>query len=284
MIADGSQTHPVGMHVPVTLKHFQLLARLGRTPVRLSSYASCTACLNTAGLQSSFLFHEIEIGAEFYLDENDYIAKNDAARVLEAKHKVKVEASPNTLASSFSPSPASAANRGKKRPRRSAAVTVQSYAVPDSDDEGIMDEDTCFRIDDQEKKCKDTNLQLWIKHLGDILKSETRKVRGHHPFLYCRLLIFNQYTELKKRIEKSSQPDARVRIHRVCLVSICFGVTLLSDLNQNEFVKSLATNLRNLRRLEAENRVKFYGYHDGEDYSDNEDDDYVARRIKKRKY
>jgi len=216
--------------VPVTLKHFQLLARLGRTPVCLSSHASPCACLKTACLQSSFLYHEIEIGAEFYLDENDYIAKNDAARVLETKHKVKVEASPNTLASS---SPASPANRGKKRPRRSTAVTVQSYAVPDSDDEGIMDEDTCFWIDDQEKKCKYTNLQLWIKHLGDILKSETRK-----------------YTELKKRIEKSSEPDTRVRIHR------------------NEFVKSLTTNLRNLRRLEAENRLKFYGYDEvGQDYS-----------------
>ena len=138
---------------------------------------SHAACLNTAGPQSSFLYHEIEIGAEFYMDENDYIAKNDAARILEAKQKVKVEASPNTLASSFSPTPPSVAVRGKKRPRRSAAATIQSYAVPDSDDEGIMDEDTCFRIDDQEKKCKDTNLQLWIKHLSNILKSETRKVR-----------------------------------------------------------------------------------------------------------
>jgi hypothetical protein len=126
------------------------------------------------------------------MDENDYIAKNDEARNFEAKHQVKVEASPNKVPSSFSPSPAPAANRGKKRPRRSAAVTVQSYAVPDSDDEGIMDDDTCFRIDDQEKKCKDTNLQLWIKHLGDILKSETRKVCHHSVswFLHCHLSVW----------------------------------------------------------------------------------------------
>ncbi|KAF8798942.1 hypothetical protein BYT27DRAFT_7202672 [Phlegmacium glaucopus] len=228
MYADGNQTHPLGTHVPITFKHFQILARLGRMP-------------------NSYLYHEIEIGAEFYMDENEYIAKNDMARILEAKHKVKVEATPNTLPSS-SPTPAPAANRGKKRPRRSAAVTGRSYAVPGSDDEAIADEDSCFWIDDQ--KCKETNLEIWIKHLNDLLKSETRK-----------------YTEMKKRIEKSSEPDARIRIHR------------------NEFVKSLTTNLRNLRKLEAENRLKFYGYEDVvEDYSDDEDDDdYMARRTKKRK-
>jgi len=187
---------------------------------------------------------KIEGGAEFFLDENDYIAKND----VEAKHEVKVEGSPNPLPSFSSSSPAPASNRGKKRPRRSAAVTVQSYAVPDSDDEEIVDEDSYFLIDDQEKKSKETNLQLWIKHLSDILKAETRK-----------------YTEMKKRLEKSSEPDARVRIHR------------------NEFVKSLTTNLRNLRKI-AENRQKIYGYHDVvQDYSDDEDDDYMARRTKKRK-
>ena len=182
----GNQTHPVGMHVPITLKHFQLLARLGRMPVCLFCHISCAACLNTAGAQSFYLYHEIEIGAEFFLDEDDYIAKNDVVRNLEAKHKVKVEVSPNPLPSFSSSTPAPASNRGKKRPRRSAAVTVQSYAVPDSDDEDIVDEDSCFRTDDQEKKCKETNLQLWIKHLSDILKSETRKVR-HHPTPFSAL-------------------------------------------------------------------------------------------------
>ena len=182
----GNQTHTDGLHVPITLKHFQLLARLGRMPVCLFSHIFCTAYLNTTAAQSFYLYHEIESGAEFFLDENDYIAKNDVARNLENKHKVKVEASPNPLPSFSSSAPAPASNRGKKRPRRSAAVTVQSYAVPDSDDEEIVDEDSCFRIDDQEKKCKETNLQLWIKHLSDILKSETRKVCHiipHHHFL-----------------------------------------------------------------------------------------------------
>ena len=88
---------------------------------------------------------------------------------------------------------------------------------------------------------------------------------------------------MKKRMEKSSEPDARVRIHRVCLVFIRILVLFLTDANQNEFVKSLTTNLRNLRKI-AEDRLKFYGYHDViQDYSDDEDDDYMARRTKKRK-
>ena len=32
---------------------------------------------------------------------------------------------------------------------------------------------------------------------------------------------------MKKRIEKSSEPDARIRIHRVSLVSICFLMKIL---------------------------------------------------------
>ena len=147
--------------------------------------------MNTARGQSFYLYHEIESGAEFFLDENDYIAKNDVVKNLEAKHKVKVEGSPYPLPSFSSSSPTPASNRGKKRPRRSAAVTVQSYAVPDSDDEDIVNEDDedSFRIDDQEKKSKETNLQLWIKHLSDILKVETRKVRHYPAVSFSALLI-----------------------------------------------------------------------------------------------
>ena len=184
-------------------------------------------------MQSFYLYHEIESGAEFFLDENDYITKNDVVKNSEAKHKVKVEGSPNPLPSFSSSSPAPASNRGKKRPRRSTAVTVQSYAVPDSDDEDIMDEDedSCLRIDEQEKKSKETNLHSWIKHLSDILKAETRKVRRHLVLSFSSLtfiaFIVNKYTEMKKRIEKSSEPDAKVRIHRVCLgLNIFFGIIL----------------------------------------------------------
>lgn len=148
--------------------------------------------MNTACAQSFYLYHEIESGAEFFLDENDYTVKNDMVKNLEAKHKVKVEGSPNPLPSFSSSSPVPALNREKKRPRRSAAVTVQSYAVPDSDDEDIVDEDSSFRIDDQEKKSKETNLQLWIKHLSNILKTETRKV-GHYPAPSFSTLSFNGF-------------------------------------------------------------------------------------------
>ncbi|KAG1783459.1 hypothetical protein EV702DRAFT_1191880 [Suillus placidus] len=47
-------------HVPVTLKHFRLLARLGKAPNRC-------------------LYHEIENGAEFYFSEEDYLSKQPPA-------------------------------------------------------------------------------------------------------------------------------------------------------------------------------------------------------------
>lgn len=60
-------------------------------------------------------------------------------------------------------------------------VTVQSYAVPDSDDEAIAEDE----IDNQEerKAQHESNLQLWIKHLGQLLKEETRKVRDHGTYI-----------------------------------------------------------------------------------------------------
>jgi len=208
-------------HVPVTLKHFQLLACLGRTP-------------------NFYLWHFIEVGAEFYLDEFDYLSKTDIAKSLSARQKVKVEALQSDLSS-----PSSDSRHGKKRPRRSA-VTVQSYAVPDSDEDDLMDDSS---YQEEKKKPVETNLQLWIKHLNQLLKAETRK-----------------YTEMKKRLEKESEGDVKVRIQK------------------NDFVKSLTTNLRTLRKLESENRIKYH-YEDTVDplHSDDEDDEYTLRRTKRRK-
>ena len=70
--------------------------------------------------------------------------------------------------------------RSKKRPRRTAAGTIQSYAVPDSDDEAIVDElePECLMKDSKRVQPKETNLQLWIKHLTVLLKVESRQVCG----------------------------------------------------------------------------------------------------------
>ncbi|KAF8195571.1 hypothetical protein BJ912DRAFT_1021259 [Pholiota molesta] len=203
--------------VPVTFKHFQLLARLGRTP-------------------NFYIWQDIEVGAEFYFDENDYL--HDTRRV-------KVELSQSTISSppASSPHTVTNTNRGKKRPRRTAAETVRSYAVPDSDED-----DQHFEASEQDdqKDPRETSLQLWIKHLGLLLKTETRK-----------------HTVLKRRLEKSAAPDAKVRIHK------------------NDFVKSLNTNLRTLRKIEAE---RHHYAHVVEDYDDDQDDDdYISKRTKRRR-
>lgn len=116
--------------------------------------------------QNFYIWQDIEVGAEFYFDENDYL--HDTRRV-------KVELSQSTISSPPAPSPHSLTNssRGKKRPRRTAAETVRSYAVPDSDED-----DQHFEASEQDdqKDPRETSLQLWIKHLGLLLKMETRKV------------------------------------------------------------------------------------------------------------
>ncbi|KAJ3507525.1 hypothetical protein NLJ89_g6256 [Agrocybe chaxingu] len=234
MFGDGTQTNLTltQSHVPVTLKHFKLLARLGRTP-------------------NYYLWYDIERGAEFFIDENDYITNDDASRKQSSRPKIKVEAPASTTISSPPPMPSSpsSSTRGKKRPRRSAAGVVRSYADPDSDDEDIANDTLLASAREEKKQPGQTSLQLWIKHLGLLLKTETRK-----------------YNEMKKRLEKNAGPGApKVRIQR------------------NDFVKSLTSNLRNLRKQEAENRIKFQYDDVAEDYSNEEDDDeYVSRRTKRK--
>jgi len=75
-------------------------------------------------------------------------------------------------------------SRSKKRPRRSAASTVKSYLVPDSDDDSILDEhkpDSVSLAKSKEagKRKAESNLQRWIKHLTTLQKEELRKVSRH---------------------------------------------------------------------------------------------------------
>ncbi|KIM43202.1 hypothetical protein M413DRAFT_18303 [Hebeloma cylindrosporum] len=224
MCSEPSQLRRASGHVPVTLKHFEVLAHLGRAP-------------------NFYLWNEVETGVNFYRDEHDYISKTDAEKFLLARGRIKVEAPrEGSLLRTLSSS-----DRGKKRPRRSAAITVQSYAVPDSDDEAIAEDES---KDQEERKVQhESNLQLWVKHLGQLLKEETRK-----------------YNVLKKQIEKSSDPDARVRLQK------------------NDFLKFLTTKLRTLRKIEQEHRLKDHHLELVDEYSDDEeDDDYTTRRTKRRK-
>ncbi|KAH7885344.1 hypothetical protein F5I97DRAFT_1884682 [Phlebopus sp. FC_14] len=223
-------------HVPITLKHFKLLAHLGRAP-------------------NWCLYHEIELGAEFYFSEEDYLSKqgpiSEPKRLSKARAKtdVKQETSPSTLPSFPSqagPSrlPGSPRLLSRKRPRRSAASTITSYVIPDSDDEAIAVDDgenaMVALLSIQAKKRKvESNLQRWIKHLSALLSEEQRK-----------------YKDKRKRLEKTAATDGKRRV------------------TKSEFQKSLTTNLRSLRKVDLDKRKQLYGPDAvEEDYSDDDDDD-----------
>lgn len=190
-------------HVPITLEHFRILARLGK-PINWS------------------MIHDIELGAEFFFSEDDYLNK-------QPKPKVKTEV--KTEATQLSVPPASASRRAstskleksspKKRPRRSAAETVRSYAVPDSDDEDIAGEvdEKDLKVHLNAKKRKvESNLQRWIKELSVLLKEEQRKVCRCHQIIISRfpnLCPSSQYKEKKKRTEKAASSDIKVRVVKV---------------------------------------------------------------------
>ncbi|TFK40782.1 hypothetical protein BDQ12DRAFT_770762 [Crucibulum laeve] len=236
MRGDGGFSELTSSHVPVTLKHFQILARLGRAPVRFNS-------------SYFYIFQEIECGAEFYLDEDDYISKQDIAKNLLNDAVVKKEAS----SSSLPPSPASrespsSSSRGRKRPRRSVAK-VRSYALDTDSEDFVMDDYGDFSTfgHSEKKVVKDSNLQQWIKHLTELCKDEERK-----------------YKEIKKRAEKAAEPGSKVRVMKT------------------EFLKALGSNLRTLRKLEAEKRLKYFGTEDPAEYY-SDDDEYTTKRIIRRR-
>ncbi|KAH7921919.1 hypothetical protein BV22DRAFT_1131886 [Leucogyrophana mollusca] len=231
-----------GTHVPVTLKHFKLLAHLGRAP-------------------SSYLYHEIELGAEFYFSEQDYITQqptsSDNRRTAKAKWKmdVKKETSPPTIPHlaepRAGPSRPTSSRSPKKRPRRSATSTL-SYVIPDSDDEDIVESDndlSALMSLEARKRKAESNLQRWIKHLAILLSDEQRK-----------------YKEKRKRLEKAAPADGKLRVAK------------------SEFHKSLTTNLRSLRKTDLDKRKQLYGPDAGEeDYSEDDDDEYQSRTTRANK-
>ena len=115
------------------------------------------------------------MGAKFYRDEFDYLSADDRP----LKDQIKGEAINITLPSTSCLNvPARSSTKGRKRPRRSAAAAVQSYAVPDSDEDTM----SCDKVKGKTAiltvgQTKDDHLRLWMSHLNDLLRSEQRKVR-----------------------------------------------------------------------------------------------------------
>ncbi|KAI0947141.1 hypothetical protein AcV7_009642 [Taiwanofungus camphoratus] len=235
-----NEPYDTATRVPITLKHFKMLARLGRAP-------------------NMVLFDDIEHGTEFYFSEEDYITSEELTgnpssnRGRSRKSIVKMEC---TIRSEipFDPLPGPSSSkprispRGKRRPRRSAAASVKSYVVPDSDDEEIAG----GKSDDHVKKRRvESNLQRWIKHLTLLYKEEQKK-----------------YKEKKKREQAAAAPGSKLRVPK------------------SEFFKALATNLPRLRKADQLKRQQLYGADvPSEDYSEGEEDEYQYRtsRAKRRK-
>ncbi|KIM89376.1 hypothetical protein PILCRDRAFT_813299 [Piloderma croceum F 1598] len=213
-------------HVPITLHHFKILARLGR-PINWT------------------MLHEIEAGAEFFFSEDDYLNKQPKLKI---KTEVKTE-----VAQSPVPSTSNKAKLDKeiRRPRRTTAATIKSYTVPDSDDDDIAEEaETAWAMHVDAKKRKvESKLQRWIKELSVLLKEEQRK-----------------YKEKKKKMEKAAPPDTKVRVAK------------------SEFFKTLASNLRHLRKVDLDQRRALYGPDVADvDFSSEDDDEYQIRNTRSNK-
>ncbi|KNZ73051.1 hypothetical protein J132_01436 [Termitomyces sp. J132] len=214
--------------VPVTLKHFKILARLGKIP-------------------NHRLYTEIFKNCEFYSDEDDYIQDEVKAA---SNMPVKIEALYALLSPSFSAktrleasSSSSTHAGGRKRPRRTA-TTIKSYAIPDSDDEGISDDEI-----EKKPKIQESNLQKWIFHLGELLKEEKRK-----------------HKEQKSKHNALLEPGVKSRVYK------------------SEFYKSLSSNLRELRLKEETKRMLLCGRTISQNNGTDEDDEYPqTTRTKRRK-
>ncbi len=70
----------------------------------------------------------------------------------------------------------SAAAPTRKRPHRSAAATVKSYAYAQSDSDDGSPSHRITSDSFQPTLTVESNLQLWIRHLSAIQKDETKKV------------------------------------------------------------------------------------------------------------
>lgn len=216
--------------VPITLHHFKMLARLGRAP----NYQ---------------LFRAIREGAQFYLSDNDYLEYPDVEvkRETPGAEAVPSEAtrdSASTMSTvSVTLSSSSCTARTRKRLHRSAAATVKSYALPDSDEESSTRGTSEASRHRARAHTTDSDLQLWIKHLSAFQKDETKK-----------------FNEKKRLLEQSNISGARLRAVR------------------NDFLRTLTAGLRELRQLDSAKKQQAHVPAVPDEHSESDDDEYQCRR------
>lgn len=139
--------------------------------------------LNSHSGQNYLLFRAIQNGTGFFFSDIDYLKYSDVevkreTPSAEAMSSGAIKDPVLSIGPSSSSSAALSAERTRKRLHRSAAATVKSYALSDSDDENPthgIPEVSRRRIG---TRIVESNLQLWIKHLSALQKDETKKV-GH---------------------------------------------------------------------------------------------------------
>ena len=117
----------------------------------------------------------------------------------------------------------------RKRPHRSAAATVKSYAYAQSDSD---DDPSTHETSKPSRRTFtfESNLQLWIKHLSALHREETKKVPyrtrrcvpvGMSAKNSRKLTFSRQFNEKKRHLEQStSSPKSRAVKVRVTPVRI----------------------------------------------------------------
>lgn len=98
------------------------------------------------------------------------------------------------------------------------------------------------------------------------------------------MVLLQQYKEKKKRIEKAAPPETKVRVAKVSALKLSGEYIVRYVFSQSEFFKSLASNLRNLRKVDLDKRRALYGPDAAEaDFSSEEDDEYQIKNTRSNK-
>ncbi|KIJ54821.1 hypothetical protein M422DRAFT_221215 [Sphaerobolus stellatus SS14] len=151
--------------VPVTFKHFQIMARLG-----------VDSCWH--------IWNELT-RAEFYLSEEDYLTPGaNSSGAGPSRRNAKSSSKMFIDSPDYEDCKAAVVlerpQTGRKRPRRSATMAA-SYVIPGSDDDGEgFDREYDTKAPSKRKgklRATETDLQLWIRHLTALLKEEERKYK-----------------------------------------------------------------------------------------------------------
>lgn len=180
----------------------------------------------------------------FFFSDNDYLKHPDIEVKRESETPCSVTMPSDIIsASTLSTEPSSSsaamwsARPTRKRPHRSAAATVKSYAYTQSD----SDEETpTHRASELSRRTYtfESNLQLWIKHLSALHKDETKKVLyciqryvpvGMSGQIQLKAYLFHQFNEKKRRLEQHNASSSKSRAVKVCVTQFTLPAICLAE-------------------------------------------------------